>query len=143
MANLKILVDSCYWIALYTPEKVALHQRALALVDDLENNDIIIPWPTLYEFVNTRLAKRKENLFAFQKQLLKPNVKLVSDEMYKQSALTQVFELNKTRINSISLIDETLRQMILDINLKIDFLVTFNASDFEYPCQIRRIEILE
>lgn len=113
------------------------------IVDVLENNQVLVPWPTLYEFVNTRLARRKENLYAFEQFLLKPNIKKVSDEVYKESALQKVFELNVTRRASISLVDEVLRQMILDDNLNIDYLATFNKSDFEYPCQLAKVLILE
>lgn len=141
--QVNILVDSCFWIALYTPEEVILHERALELAKDLENNIILIPYPTLYEFINTRLARRKESLYAFEKVLLQPNVKKISDEVYKETALIEVFKLNVTRTSSVSLIDETLRQMIMDKTLKIDYLVTFNKSDFLYPCQINKVDILE
>lgn len=143
MARANILVDSGYWIALYTPEDPQLHKRAVRLVHDLENNTTLIPWPTLYEFVNTRLARRRENLFAFEQWLLKPNVERLSDEIYKAVAINNVFELNKTRTASISLVDEVIRQILIDRKLKIDFLVTFNRADFEYPCQIADVGILE
>jgi len=143
MARANILVDSCFWIALYTPEEIQRHARALDIIDDLENNEVIVPWPTLYEFVNTRLARRKEHLFAFEQFLLKPNVRKISDEIYKPLALQNVFELNISRTTSVSLIDEVLRQMILDDSLKIDCLVTFNRLDFEYPCQLAKVLIIE
>jgi predicted nucleic acid-binding protein len=143
MSKAKILVDSCYWIALFSPEEIGNHEKAVKLTNDLENNIIVIPWPTLYEFVNTTLAKRKESLFAFEKILLRPNIEKVSDEKYKAIALEKVFESNIIRINSISLIDETLRQMILDSTLKIDYLATFNRKDFEYSCQLRKVLILD
>lgn len=143
MANAKILTDSGFWIALYTPEDIYLHPKAMTMVEDLENNDVLIPWPTLYEFVNTRLAKRKENLYAFEQFLLKPNVRRISDDIYKDQALQNVFQLNISHIASISLIDEVLRQMILDRNLHIDYLITFNRKDFEYPCQSANIIIID
>ena len=143
MGKAKILVDSCFWIAFYTPEEVINHSKALNLIDCLENNEVIIPWPTLYEFVNTRLSRRKESLTSFQQFLLKPNIYKVSDEEYKQKALQNIFELNISRHSTISLVDEVLRLMILDKSLSIDFLVTFNKSDFEYPCQISNVIILE
>ncbi len=143
MARANILVDSCFWIALYTPEETERHERALEILEDMENNKVIIPWPTLYEFINTRLARRKENLYAFEQFLLKPNVQKLPDEEYKELALQNVFELNISRNTSISLIDEVLRQMILDSSLKIDYFITFNKSDFEYPCQLAKVLILE
>ena len=142
MGRARILVDSCFWIALYTPEEVENHSKAAKIIDDLENNEVIIPWPTLYEFVNTRLARRKENLFAFQQFLLKPNIILISDEEYKKRALQNIFNLNISRQASISLIDEVLRLMIADDSLNIDFLATFNRSDFEYHCQLAKVIIL-
>ena len=141
MGKSKILVDSGFWIALYTP-KDENYLKATEIVDSLENNEIVIPWPTLYEFVNTRLARRKENLFAFQRFLLKPNIRKISDENYKVKALQNVFDLNISHHTSISLVDEILRLMILDDTLNINFLVTFNESDFEYPCQLSNVLIL-
>ena len=143
MGRANILVDSCFWIALYTPEEGIRHNRALSIVDELENNNVLIAWPTLYEFVNTRLARRKDNLYSFQQFLTKPNVIKISDEMYKKYALQNIFELNVSRAASISLIDEVLRLMILDDSLKIDCLATFNRTDFEYPCQMAKVLILE
>lgn len=143
MPKANLLIDSCYWIALYSPEDTFHHQRALEIADDLENNNIVIPWPTLYEFVNTRLARRKDNLIAFEQLLQKPNVIRLSDEIYKDVALQKVFESNKLRTVAISLIDEVLRQMILDSNVRIDFFITFNRSDFEYPCQLANVQIIE
>jgi len=143
MSKAKILIDSCFWIALYTPEKVEEYSKALDIIDDLEYNDVLIPWPTLYEFVNTRLARHKENLFAFQQFLLKPNITKISDEKYKERALNNIFELNISHHASISLVDEILRQIILDKSLNIDYLVTFNRYDFEYLCQKSNVIILE
>ena len=144
MGKAKILVDSCFWIALYNKEREPEnYSKALRIIDDLENNEVVIPWPTLYEFVNTRLARRSDNLIAFQQFLLKPNVRKISDEEYKETALQNIFELNVSREVSISLIDEVLRLMILDDSLSIDYLVTFNKSDFEYPCQRANVMILD
>ena len=39
MARANILVDSCFWIALYTSEETQRHSRALDIVDDLENRN--------------------------------------------------------------------------------------------------------
>jgi len=143
MGKANILVDSCFWIALYNERELERHKRALEIVEDLENNNVVIPWPTLYEFVNTRLARQKENLFAFEQFLKKPNVKKISDEEYKETALQKIFEINISRYSSVSIIDEVLRQMILDDTLKIDFLATFNRKDFEYHCQLANVTIID
>jgi predicted nucleic acid-binding protein len=143
MAKAIILVDSCFWIAYFSPQETERHLRAISIIEYFENNEVLIPWPTLYEFINTKLARRKENLFAFEQFLLKPNVFPISDLQYKEKSLSNVFELNITHHNSISLVDEIIRQMICDRDLRINFLATFNRKDFEYECQIGGIEILE
>ncbi len=143
MAKAKILVDSCFWIAFYSPEETERYQRAINLIEDFENNEVLIPWPTLYEFINTRLARRKENLFNFQQFLLKPNVHRICDLKYKEKSLGNVFDLNISHINSISLVDEIIRQMLIDKDLNIDYLASFNRKDFEYECQMEKIDILD
>lgn len=143
MSRAKILVDSNYWISLYSPREMSNHQRAIQLTDILENNDVLLPWPTLYEFINTRLAKRKESLYSFEQFLLKPNVQTIHDDIYKDKAIKNIFLLNLTKEYSISLVDEVIRQMIVDPQLKIDFLLTLNKGDFQYPCQIGNVLIIE
>lgn len=143
MVKARILIDSGFWIAFYTPEDVKNHLKTLEIIKDFENNEILIPWPSLYEFVNTRLARRKENLYNFKQFLLKPNVLRISDNEYKEKSLENIFELNISHTNSVSLVDEIIRQMLLDKNLKIDYLVTFNRKDFEYDTQMRKIIILD
>ncbi len=143
MGRANILVDTCIWISLFNPVENENHSKALDIINDLENNNILVPWPTLYEFINTKLARRKENLFSFEQTLLKPNVYKISDEKYKEFALEKIFEINRFRYNSVSLVDEIIKQMICDKSLKIDFLATFNDRDFEYFCQKENIIILK
>jgi len=141
--NFNILTDSCFWIALFDPiSNIQEHQHALSVVDDIVNENILIPWPTLYEFVNTRLARRQDNLLRFHQFLRKPNVHLIDDAKYKNPALEKTFEQTKFKYLTYSLIDQVLREMILDPNLKFDFLVTFNKRDFEDVCAKRGIIIL-
>lgn len=142
MAKANILIDSCFWIAFYTPGD-KYHDNAMVASRNFEDNNVLIPWPTLYEFINTRLARRKENLFAFQRFLQQQNVVRISDEKYKEQALANSFQLNISPTSSISLVDEVIRQMLLDQNLRIDYFLTYNAKDFEYHCQERQILILE
>lgn len=41
-----------------------------------------------------------------------------------------------------SLVDLIIRAMLLDVNLRIDALITFNSADFEDICWKKNIELL-
>jgi len=141
--NTNILTDSCFWIALFDPSSnIEEHQKAMDIADIVEQENILIPWPTLYEFVNTRLARRQDNLLRFHQFLKKPNVQLIDDTPYKNTALVNTFEQTQHKYLSYSLVDQILREIILDPNLKFNFLVTFNERDFQDVCHYRGIKIL-
>ena len=42
----------------------------------------------------------------------------------------------------MSVVDSVIREIITDINVKIDYLITFNIKDFQDLCALRRIEII-
>ena len=50
--------------------------------------------------------------------------------------------MNPTPWLSISLVDEVIRLALMDPNVKIDAMVTFNPSDFFDICQSRHIELI-
>ena len=138
--NQSVLIDSGFWIALFE-EKDANHGRAAEAVWLLEDCQIILPWPTLYEFVNTRLARRKSNLSAFENWLLRPNVELFDDANFREKALESTFESNRFQMPPLSLVDAVLNEILADESLKIHGLITFNRGDFQAICLARRIEI--
>ena len=54
-----ILLDTGYWIALFSTENEKEKQDVVEYVSELidENNyKVIIPFPTLYEFLNSKLS---------------------------------------------------------------------------------------
>ena len=136
--NKFILIDSGFWFSLYN-EKDEYHRNALDLVDFLEGNKILIPWPTLYETVNTRFCKNKSTIFGFESFVKNPNTKLINDLNYREDNLLEVF--NNTR--SLSLVDRIIRSILSDQSFKIDYSITFNTGDFIDLCTYRRIEILD
>ena len=79
----KNLVDTGYWISLYDPtddpHKTVGAER---IASEIEDEEIIMPFPTLYEFVNSRLSRREAKL-EFEKLLQKPNIKRLDDRKYK------------------------------------------------------------
>lgn len=54
-----VLVDTGFWFALYD-EKDQYHNKALKVMDRLINSRFLIPFPTLYETLNTSFVKKKE-----------------------------------------------------------------------------------
>jgi len=121
-----ILIDTGFWIALYDP-KENLQQALIAekIAEEIEDENIIIPFPTLYEFINSRLSRREAKI-QFERILKKTNVKLLSDQIYKETALENFFSNSKYDHTDISLVDEILKLIILDPNIKIDYIASFD-----------------
>jgi hypothetical protein len=57
--------------------------------------------------------------------------------------MKEVFEFNRIRGKSFSLADSVIREMLRDINVKVQYLATYNTPDFADLCAFREIEILE
>ncbi|MCY7326921.1 MAG: hypothetical protein LH618_00065 [Saprospiraceae bacterium] len=143
MSNETVLTDSCFWIAFFDPPSNLLqHEAANTIIDLIEDCRILIPWPTLYEFVNTRLARRRDNMIRFENFIRKPNVELLDDLMYRDKALEDAFSNNRLARLQISLVDAVMRGMLADTNIRINYLATFNEGDFLDICQNRGIQIL-
>lgn len=62
--------------------------------------------------------------------------------IYREDALSEVFENNKYHGTTYSLTDSVIREILKDVDIKINFLVTFNERDFRDVCDQRLIEII-
>jgi len=125
--NLIVLVDTGFWIALYDtkhPENILEAER---IAYEIEDEQIIIPFPTLYEFVNSRLSRRDAKI-QFEKFLRKPNVIKLNDTKYKTKALENFFVKSNQEYSDISLVDEVLKLIIADQTIKIDYIATFDIA---------------
>jgi hypothetical protein len=69
-----------------------------------------------------------------------PNTARVNDEKYKNNAIKSIFLQSKSH-KKYSLVDLVIIEILLDVTLKIDAIVTFNVADFEDICWKRDIEI--
>ncbi|GHT65997.1 hypothetical protein AGMMS50239_26750 [Bacteroidia bacterium] len=133
-----ILIDSCFWYSMF--DKYDEHYNKVQHMQEyLEFGNIILPYPIIYETLNTRFVKRKEWLTTFNDLLKRESTVLVSDEPYKVKALSSVLS-NTTR--PLSLVDMTIRLMLDDIDLNINALITFNVEDFIDICSNKRIELI-
>jgi predicted nucleic acid-binding protein len=89
--NKSILIDTGFWIALYD-ERDGHHFKAIKLLDSILGNSILIPWPTLYETINTRFCKNRNSIIGFESFIKTPNTLLISDLNYRENDLLEVFE---------------------------------------------------
>lgn len=134
----KVLVDTGFWIALLTKSDEH-HTTALILEEDLAVHHLLIPWPTLFEFVDTRLARKASDAARLRRLLLREGNELINDLPYRDRSLE--FTLG-TRGHTFSLVDHILRSIMEDPEVNIDGFVGFNHDDFYDVCARRNIEML-
>lgn len=136
-----IIIDSGFWFALYD-RRDQFHSDANELAEYLDMGNIVIPFPTLYESINTRFTRRADWMREFERLLSLNNVQLIDDKEYKIFALNHSFETTLLFNRPISLVDSVIRAMLDDNSLKIDYLLSFNVGDFIDICNRRNIAII-
>jgi len=136
-----VLTDACFWLGLVDP-KDQYHEMSNTVAELIEGYQIIFPWPCLYETISTHLSRRRDRLLYLEEFIKKPDIILFDDGNYKDNALEEVFKLNKTSGHTYSLTDSVIREILRDIDVRVNYLVTFNSRDFIDVCQLRQIEIL-
>ena len=126
----RLIVDSCVWFALLdkTDDK---HQYADQIEKVLNIHELIVPFPTLYETINTRLTRNEyrqmEGLFEhLQKE---GHVVLVPDTKYRDKAL-QIVNEQISKNKTYSLVDMIIRLMMEDDTLGDVAVYSFNVGDF-------------
>ena len=133
-----LLVDTGYFIALHDErdEHNATAKRHERL---LELHPVVLPWPVLYETINTRFARRPAVLTRIDAIVAKETTVLLDDSRYREAAYRQV--MRNSRKRSLSLVDAVLRAVIEDVNVQISALLTFNEGDFYDVCGQLRVEL--
>ena len=139
-----ILIDSGFWYAYLGTRNDGLQKVAKAIYEKIQSLGctLIVPFPSLYETVNTKLLKDKNKAAAdwFLNQLKSnPKIEIVVDDKYREAALN-ITASNRDR--GITLVDNILRLMMSDKQLRIDALITFNTGDFIDVCTKNRIELV-
>lgn len=140
-----VLVDSGFWFAHLGTRQDNLKPVANKIYERLMilECNVIIPFPSLYETINTKLLRDKNKAAAdwFLKQLNENNRFIkVYDDAYRDLAFKST---TSNRGRGISLVDNILRVMMYDSNLNIDTLITFNTGDFVDVCISRGIECVD
>ena len=125
---MKIIIDTCFWIALYNPDKhIEINDDIDFITEFIEDQEIIIPFPSLYEFLNSKFS-RKNDALHFQKLLSKPNYIKLDDNPYKDAALMSFFEKAVNDYNDVSFVDEIIKEIISTEPQKIDYLISFDEG---------------
>ena len=133
-----LLVDTGYFIALHD-ERDEHYATAKQHQHLLELHSVVLPWPILYETINTRFAKRPGVLMQIDAIVAKRNTLLLDDSPYRETAYRQVLEFSRKR--PLSLVDVVLRAVIEDVNVHVSALLTFNTGDFYDVCWPLHVEL--
>lgn len=139
-----VLVDSGFWFALLGTRYDKYRPNANAIFERIEKLQctLIVPYPSLYETVNSKLLKDKNQKAAdWFLQQLNTNSRYVkvADDNYRDAAFRVT---NSNHKRGISLVDSILRVMMEDESLRIDTFVTFNTGDFVDVCQRVGIDLI-
>jgi len=134
-----ILIDSGFWYAFFNQRDQHFTNAHNLYEDHLYLHTLILPWPTLYESLNTRFSRRIIWIKEFSKIITRHEIFFVDDSGYRKPAL-DTFLLPKDK--PFSLVDIVIRNILEDNSLKIDAIVTFNEQDFSDICYKRQIKIV-
>ncbi len=96
----------------------------------------------MYETVSTRMVRNATAVQRYDLFLKSPDIHLIDDSPYRDPALEQALELARSGKRRISVVDMVIRYMIEDVNVRSDYLLTFNPNDFRDVCLKHRVEML-
>ena len=139
-SNRSLLVDTGFFFALYD-EREDRHADALKMQEWLEALVVVMPWPVLYETMNTRFARRRDIMTRFDALVSSRDTLLVDDSSYRSRAYGQAVASSQ-RGEPVSLVDAILQAIIGDVNIPIAAMLTFNRRDFAAVCAQHSVELL-
>ena len=132
-----LLVDTGFFIAMYD-ERDSYHAEAQDKRRLLDVYAIILPWPVLYETINTRFARRRRIMARFDALITSSNTALLDDSPYPMEAYRAVAQ---NVVRPMSLVDAVLRAIIEDTNVAVAAMLTFNRRDFNDVCRQYSVEL--
>lgn len=130
------MIDTGFLYAMFD-RRDSYHGIAVAKSDLIHNLPLAIPWPCLYETMNTRFVKDKLRIRQFETWLKRPHIRFIDDADYRR----QAYEITLNNQRYISLTDMVMRLMLNDVNQSVKYLFTFNTADFIDICRKRGIEL--
>lgn len=140
-SNNTLLVDSGFFFALFN-RRDQHHAAACEKQEWLETLAVIIPWPILYETINTRFTGRPETIARFESLMRAPGTEFLNDCPYRLEAYEDALTRARTQRKPMSLVDSVLCAILADTNVRIDAMLTFNLRDFGHICSVQEIALL-
>lgn len=140
-SNNTLLVDSGFFIALFNPRDQH-HAAACKKQEWLEMLSVVMPWPILYETLNTRFARQPETIARFESVMRTPRTEFLDDCPYRLEAYEDTLTRAKGQCNVMSFVDSVLCAILADTNVRIDAMLTFNLRDFDHICSVQGVELL-
>ena len=135
------LADTGVWYAMFDPRD----QHATDIEEKAEILDlcrVVLPWPTLYETLRTRLVRNRLALQQLENYLKRPHVEYLDDTPYREAALDLAFSSSLRDFRPLSMVDCLIRLLLDDVNVKVNLFATFNVGDFIDVCASRNIELI-
>ena len=139
-----VCVDAGFLVALYD-ETDAYHSRAngyFVQYFDIVQNQLLVPWPILYETVSTRMVRHQRRMDMLRKdwRTLEEQQRLVllDDLPFREKARLECFEesgKDLRRYRALSLVDRVIRNILSEVDIRIDVFITFNVGDFSDVCK--------
>lgn len=105
-----LLPDSGFFMALYEPRDEN-HEAAKGKREWLDLMPIVLPWPILYETLNTRFARRPPIMARFDAVVMHPDTRVLDDTRYRDDAYRSAMQSGR-RGRPLSLVDAVLRAVI-------------------------------
>ena len=136
-----IIIDTGFWYALHD-KRDEHYDVAQVLLEDIMTHTWLVPWPTLYETLNTSFVGRSDWLMSLESFFRKDSVYRVEDDIYRETAYGEVFPGTGQNVRRFSLVDLVIREMLKDEQLKIDALLTFDRPHYLDLCRKREVELL-
>jgi hypothetical protein len=132
------ILDTGFLFALFDSHD-QYYEEAVANSQLVKNLPVIIPWPCLYETVNTRFVGNSIQLHRFEVFLKRPFIRIEDDNEYRELAKDITFEWGTRRHRAISLVDMVIRLMLDNNRLHVGYFFTFNPKDFSDLCRTHKI----
>ena len=136
----RVLIDTGFFIALFNGRDQH-HASSRQMEEWLDTIPILLPWPILYETMNTRLVRRPESLARFGAFTRSTEMMLLDDTLYREESLSALLSPNSAK-GSLSLVDAVLCSIIEDVNVPISAMLTFNERDFLTVCAQNNVELI-
>lgn len=137
----RVIADTGLWYALFD-RRDPYYEKAGEKADLLSLFQIVLPWPTVYETLRTRLVRNSLALQQFERFLKSPNIVFLDDAAYRDAAFDLTLESSLRRHRPLSMVDCLIRLLIDDVNVRINYLATFNPADFVDVCRRNNVEML-